>query len=99
MVGEPEAIRAVARRLRQEAEQVRVTAGRIGATGDVPWRSGAADAFRERVAQRAAGSRRAAQLLHDAAEAVDQHARAVEAVRAGLAGVADGALSLVTGRS
>ena len=80
MVGNPEQIRAVAARLRREAEQVRAVSGRVGATRGIAWRSAAADAFRERVSEAVHGERRSAQLLDDAAGAVDRHAAAVERV-------------------
>ncbi|HEY3534542.1 MAG TPA: hypothetical protein VGK60_03165 [Pedococcus sp.] len=85
MVGEPDRIRAVAARLRHEAQQVREVSTRVGAARGVEWRSGAADAFRERVSEAVHGERRAAQLLDEAARAVDLHAAAVERVLDGLA--------------
>jgi uncharacterized protein YukE len=88
MVGEPDRIRAVAARLRHEAEQVRALSSRVGATRGVEWRSAAADAFRDGVAEAGHGERRAAQLLDEAARAVELHAAAVERVLDGLAAVA-----------
>jgi hypothetical protein len=80
MVGEPDRIRTVAARLRREAEQLRSVSARVGATRGVEWRSGAADAFRHRVSEAVHGQRRAAELLDEAARAVDLHAAAVELV-------------------
>jgi len=80
MVGNPEQIRAVAARLRHEADQLRSVSVRVGATRGIAWRSAAANAFRERVAEAVHGERRVAQLLEDAAAAVERHAAAVERV-------------------
>ena len=87
MVGDPEQIRAVAVRLRSDAERVRWLASRALGTGDVAWRSPAATLFRARVAERAHGLRRCAGDLDTAASRVEVHAEAVSAARAELARV------------
>jgi hypothetical protein len=88
MVGDPQQIRAVAARLRADAEQLRRLARRVGLAGDVAWRSRAATLFRERVATRAHALRRAAGELDEAAGRVDAHAEGVEVARAEVARVA-----------
>jgi hypothetical protein len=88
VVGDPDRIRAVAARLRREAEQVRAVSLRVGAAHAVEWRSAAAEAFRDRVSEAVHGERRAAHLLEEAALAFDAHAGAVERVLDELARVA-----------
>ncbi len=79
MTGEAAAIRAVARSVRHDAERVRELATRVGATREIAWRSRAAAAFRERVADRVAGLHRVALAAEAAAESLEEHARACEA--------------------
>lgn len=78
MVGDPAQIRAVAARLRREADEVRSVGARVGAARGVEWRSAAAEAFRDRVTEAVHGERRTAQLLDEAAAALDAHAAGVE---------------------
>jgi hypothetical protein len=88
MVGDPDELRTVAARLRREADQVRSVSLRVGAARRVEWHSVAAEAFRERVSEAVHGERRAAELLDEAASAVDAHAAAVQCVLEELARVA-----------
>ena len=88
MVGDPQQIRALAARLRADAERLRHLARRVGRTRDVAWRSRAATLFRERVAERAHALGCAAQELDEAARRVDAHAEGVEVARAEVARVA-----------
>ena len=85
MVGDPDQIRAVAARLRSEAERVQWLAHRVLRTGDVAWRSPAADLYRWRVAERAHALRHCAEELDTAALLVDVHGQAVSAARTELA--------------
>ena len=85
MVGDPDQIRTVAARLRHEGERAHWLAARVIRTGDLAWRSPAADVYRVRVAERGLALRRCADDLHAAACLVDMHGRAVTAARAELA--------------
>jgi len=85
MVGDPDQIRAVAARLRSEAERVQWLAHRVLRTGDVAWRSPAADVYRRRVAERAHALRHCAEELQTAALLVEVHGQAVSAARTELA--------------
>ena len=103
MVGDPDEIRALAVRLRAEAEQVRGLASRVARAREVTWRSPAATLFRQRAQERAHALQHAARRLDEAARRVQAHADAVEAVRvellrgaalgAGLARAASAAVS------
>ena len=75
MPGDPGAIRALAHRLRTQAEDVRREADRLDST---PWTGRAAGAARTRGRERAGALRRTAALHDDAADALDRHAREVE---------------------
>jgi hypothetical protein len=88
MVGDPQQIRALAARLRADAERLRVLARRVGGTREVAWRSWAATLFRERVGEQAHSLQRSAGALDEAARRVDAHADGVEAARAQLVRVA-----------
>jgi hypothetical protein len=88
MVGDPQQIRALAARLRADAERLRQLAKRVGATREVAWRSRAAALFRERVGERAQSLQRSAGELDEAARRVDAHAEGVEAARAQVVRVA-----------
>jgi len=79
MYGDPGEIRAVAARLRSLAGDTRAQQQLVVSAEGVEWRSAAADAFREELAERAAQVSRCAGELVDAASAVDRHADAVEA--------------------
>lgn len=88
MMGEPQQIRALAARLRDDAERLRQLARRVGATREVAWRSRAAALFRDRVGERAKALRRSAGELEEAARLVDAHAHGVEVARAQVVRVA-----------
>ncbi|NYG06449.1 hypothetical protein BJ986_000936 [Phycicoccus badiiscoriae] len=81
MVGDPDEIRALAVRLRAEAEQVRRLAWRVALAREVTWRSPAATLFRERAQERAHALQHAARRLDEASRRVQAHADAVEAAR------------------
>ena len=88
MVGDPQQIRALAARLRADAERLRQLAKRVGATREVAWRSRAATLFRDRVGERTHALQRSAGALDDAARRVDAHADGVEVARAQVVRVA-----------
>ena len=79
MPADPGAIRALAHRLRTQADDVRREADRLVAVLDsTPWHGRTADAARARGRERA-GVLRGTAALHDtAATALDRHAREVE---------------------
>ena len=97
MVGDPEQIRAVAARLRADADRLRWLAGRVVGTGDVAWRSPAASLFHARVAERAQALGRCAVDLETAARLVEVHAEAVSVARAELAKVVAAGAALGAG--
>jgi hypothetical protein len=82
MVGDPQQIRALAARLRADAERLRQLARRVGATREVAWRSRAATLFRDRVGERTHELQGSARSLDEAARWVDAHADGVEVARA-----------------
>ena len=82
MIADPHEIRALAARLRADAQLLREFATRVGRTCDVAWRSRAATLFRDRAGERVHGLRRSAEQLDEAAGRVLAHADGVEAARA-----------------
>jgi uncharacterized protein YukE len=89
MLTDTNGIRDLARRMRERAEEVRAEAALVRRrTDDVPWQGRAADAMRTQVAARLATLTATAALHDDAAEALDRHAGAVDAV----AGLVEGAV-------
>ena len=82
MIGDPHEIRALATRLRADAELLRRLATRVGRTRDLAWRSRAATLFRARVGERVHALGCSAQQLDEAATRVQAHAEGVEAARA-----------------
>lgn len=78
MYGDPDRIRALARALRDRAEDIRGQADRLAARAEaVAWTGQAADAMRARARAGAGGLRRTAGLHEEAAHALERHARAV----------------------
>lgn len=79
MYADPDAIRTLARRLRDQADDVRREADRlVGLLDATPWTGRAARAARARAVDRA-GDLRACATRHDrAAEALERHAREVQ---------------------
>ena len=85
MIGDPGAIRALARPLRRRADEIRDLADRLVATAAATsWDGLAADAMRGAVRRSAAGLRRTALLHEDAAEALERHAEHVGAAQAAI---------------
>jgi uncharacterized protein YukE len=82
MFGDTTTIRALARRLRERADEIRdLSAGLTAAAREVAWQGVAADAMRTHVETRVAALHRTARLHEDAADALDQHAREVDLVK------------------
>jgi hypothetical protein len=79
-VGDPAELDRLAQRVRAEADEVRLVAAWVAATGGVAWRSPAAEVFRERVHDRVAGLRRVAAHVEETADLLTAHARAVATV-------------------
>lgn len=79
MYGDPEVVRALARRVREHGDDIRAEADDVLArVGAVAWTGLAADAMRGLAREHAHGLRSCAQAHHDAADALDRHARQVE---------------------
>jgi len=86
MLTDTTGIRQLARRMRERAEEIRAEGARVRRRAeDVPWQGRAAEAMRTHLAVRLVTLAATADLHDDAAEALEQHAGAVDAV-AGLAG-------------
>jgi len=79
MVGGPEEIRRLGRRVAAEADLVREVARRVSASRSVPWQSPTAGAFRESVTLCVLSLHRTAGRLEEAAALLHVHAGAVEA--------------------
>lgn len=93
MLTDTTGIRHLARAMRERAEEIRAEAALVRRRTDaVPWRGRAADAMRAHIADRLAALKATASLHDDAAEALELHAGAVDAV-AGLAELAGDAVS------
>ena len=82
MLGDPEQIRQVERRLAADADRVRWLARRVAQLGDVAWQSPAAHVFRSRVTEHVGALGRCGDDLDASARRMAVHARAVEAARA-----------------
>ena len=78
MYGDPAQIRAVATRLRALAADASAERAPVLAGLDVEWQSAASDTFRRELQDWDAALSDSADELHEAADAVDRHARAVE---------------------
>ena len=86
MLTDTDGIRHLARRMRERAEEIRAEAARVRRrAADVPWQGRSAEAMRSHVAVRLTSLAATADLHDDAAEALERHAGAVDAL-AGLAG-------------
>jgi hypothetical protein len=91
MVIDTAGIRHLARQLRERAEEIRTEAARVRRRADaVPWQGRAAEAMRAHVDARLATLVATAGLHDDAAEALDRHARAVDAVAVVVGGAVAG---------
>ena len=82
MYGDTEAIRGLARTMREQGAALRSEAARLLVRAEtVPWHGLAADAMRARVQAQVAALRRTAGLSDDAAAALDRHADAVDRLK------------------
>jgi hypothetical protein len=82
MYGDTTTIRALARRLRERADEIRdLAAGLSTSAREVDWQGVAADAMRDHVRCRVLALHAAAGLHDDAADALERHARAVDLVK------------------
>lgn len=98
MYGDPTAIRALARGLRERAADVRSEADRLaGLAVASPWSGLAADAMRGRAYERAAGLRRCAERHEDAADSLVRHAAQVERLQELIAAIERRVRALVEG--
>lgn len=80
MDADPTRLHRLSARLRHEAGLTQRRAGTVLALTSVPWRSCAANRYRDRVEQVAADLARTARHLELAADLVDAHARSVATV-------------------
>ena len=82
MYGDTTTIRALARRLRERADEIRdLAAGLTTSAREVAWDGLAADAMRTHVETRVRALYRSACLHDDAADALDRHAHEVDRVK------------------
>jgi hypothetical protein len=96
MYGDTAVIRALARRLRERAIDVRAQADQLlGRAESVPWTGLAAEAMRRRAREHAARLRSCAGAHEAAAEALDRHAREVDHLEELIAAVEHRALHLL----
>jgi uncharacterized protein YukE len=79
MYGDATAIRHLARRLRERADEIRASAARLADQIDrAPWHGLAADAMRQHTQAQLAGLLETARLHDDAADTLDRHAHEVQ---------------------
>src|SRR4051794_34402382 len=96
MYGDTEAIRGLARTMRQEAAALRAEADILLIRAEaVAWQGLAAEAMRTTVRAQVASLRRTATLADDAAAALDEHADEVDRLKALIAAIEHRALALV----
>jgi len=96
MYGDPDAIRGLARALRDRADEIRSQAARLSASAvDVPWEGCTADAMRHHLQGQVGALFRTARLHDDAAEALDRHAREVERLQDLIAAIERRAMHLL----
>jgi hypothetical protein len=96
MYGDTDAIRRLARAMRDQGAELRSQAEWLLTRAEaVPWEGLAADAMRARVRAQVRGLRRTAELADDAAFALDQHADEVDRLKALIAAIERKAMALV----
>ena len=96
MYGDPDAIRGLARQLRDRADEIRSQAARLSTSAtDVPWEGCTADAMRHHLHDQVRALFRTASLHDDAADALDRHAREVQRLQDLIAAIEHRALHLV----
>ena len=97
MIGDTATIRALGRRLRERADEIRDLAAGLARRADsVPWTGLAADAMRAHTAGRVAALLRTAALHEEAADAIERHAREVDLLADVLGGPLDQLKGLLT---
>ena len=97
MYGDPTAIRGLASRLHDQADDLRGQAdGLLARAEAVAWRGRAADAMRAHARDRVAALRHTARAHDDAAQALERHAAEVERLQALIAALERRAHQLVT---
>jgi len=97
MYGDTEAIRGLARTMREEGAALRVEAEALWARAEtVAWTGLAADAMRGRVRAQTDALRRTATLSDDAADALDRHAEEVDRLKALIARIEHQVMALVS---
>jgi len=98
MYGDTEAIRGLARTMRDQGTTLRSQAGVLLTRAEaVPWQGLAAEAMRARGRAQVGALRRAAELADDAAAALDQHADEVDRRKELIAAIEQEAMALVLG--
>ena len=98
MYGDTQAIRWLARPMREQAEEIRREADRLLREAEaVQWQGLAADAMRTQARSRTQALRHTARLHDAAADALERHAAEVERVKALIAEIEDAARALVAG--
>jgi methyl-accepting chemotaxis protein len=96
MYGDSDQVRRRVSQLRDQGADVRALADQLVARTDaLRWTGRAADAMRERIAERAAHLRSAADAHASAADVLDKHVQAVEAVKEEIATIEGRAADLV----
>jgi hypothetical protein len=96
MYGDTEAIRGLARTMRDQGTELRLEADALLARSEaVPWRGLAADAMRARVRTQVSSLRHTAALADDAAAALERHADEVDRLKALIATIEQKAMALV----
>jgi hypothetical protein len=97
MYGDTEAIRRLARTMRDQAAALRSEASELQArTEAVPWQGLAAEALRARVRAQAGALCRTAELSDDAAVALGHHADEVDRLKALIAEIEHRVMALVS---
>ena len=96
MYGDTEAIRRLARTMRDQGVALRSQAGLLLNRAEAaPWEGFAADAMRARVRAQVGALRHTADLSDDAAVALEQHADEVDRLKALIAAIEHQAMALV----
>ncbi|MFN8190870.1 MAG: hypothetical protein U0R78_10625 [Nocardioidaceae bacterium] len=97
MYGDTGVIRVLARRMRDQADDLRREADRLVGEAEAVWWTGwAADAMRSRARDRGAALRRTAALHDDAASALERHAAEIDRLKELIAWLERRAHSVVT---
>jgi hypothetical protein len=95
--GDTEAIRRLARTMREQGSALRSEAATLLVRADtVPWHGLAADAMRARVQAQVASLRRTADLSDEASVALDRHADEVDRLKALIAEIERQVMALVS---